>query len=158
MHIELTDEERRRAQQGLPLDAVDPQTNEAYVLIAKPRFEEVRSHLGPVSVLPAKNGKAQADAPELEIPEGVRLSREAYRRDLPELLEQKNLYHQWVAYHRHQRLGIAKSQRTLIVECYRRGLASGEFYVGWIDSCGLIEEEEVEPRPQHFVENEDEDS
>jgi hypothetical protein len=98
MRIELTDEERRLAQQGQPLDAIDPRTNEAYVLIAKPRFEPVRPHLGPVASTPADDG---GSPPELEIPEGVRLSKEAYRRDLPGLLEQKKLYHQWVAYHWH---------------------------------------------------------
>jgi hypothetical protein len=150
MHIELTDQERLLAQQGQPVDVIDPQTNEAYVLIARQRFEQVRARL-PAETTPAA-------FPELEISEGVRLSKEAYRRDLPELLKQKKLFRQWIAYHRHERLGIASSQRTLLLECYKRGLVDDEIYVGWIDSCGLIEEEEVETRPQHYVGFDDEDS
>jgi hypothetical protein len=150
MHIQLTEQERLLAQQGQPVDVVDPQTNEAYVLIARQHFEPVRSQLPPQAT--------PADLPEQEIPEGIRLSKEAYRRDLPELLKQKKLFHQWIAYHRHERLGIAASQRTLLLECYKRDLTDDEIYVGWIDPCGLIEEEEVEPRPQHYVGYDDEDS
>ena len=36
--------------------------------------------------------------------EGIGLSQEDYRRDLPELLKQKKLFHLWVAYHRHERM------------------------------------------------------
>ncbi len=156
MHIELSDEERRLAQQGQPLDAIDPQTNEAYVLIAKPRFEEVRSHLGPVVAALAGNGTGQAEAPELDIPEGVRLSKEAYRRELPELLKQKKLARQWVAYHRNDRICIGRDGGAVLEECFNRGLAADEFFVGWIDPCGFEVDEEVEPRLHHYVEHDDE--
>ena len=138
MNIELTEQQRRLAQEGQPIDVVDPQTNEAYVLIAKQRFDQVRRHLPSVEV------------PFEEVAEGIRLSREALRRDLPELLKQKRLVGQWVAYHRNERIGIARRQQPLIKECIKRGLDDDEFYIGWIDPCELIEEEEVEPRPQHY--------
>ena len=92
------------------------------------------------------------------IAEGIRLSQEAFRRDLPELLKQKKLYHQWIANHRHQRIGIADSGHKLLDECFKRGLADDEFYIGWIDTCELEVEEEVVPRPQHFAERDHEDS
>ena len=100
MHIELTEQQRRLAQEGQPIDVVDPQTNDAYVLIAKLRFEQVRSLLTP-------------EAPVPEVPEGIRLSKEALRRDLPGLLANKRLFRQWVAYHRNERIGIARDGRAL---------------------------------------------
>jgi hypothetical protein len=138
MNIELTEQQRRLAQEGQPIDLVDPQTNEAYVLIAKARFDRVRRHL------------PSEEVPLPEIPEGIRLSQEAFRRDLPELLKQKRLVGQWTAYHRNERIGIARNGETLLRECLKRGLDDDEFYLGWIYPCELIEEEEVEPRPQHY--------
>ena len=116
---------------------VDAQTNEAYVLIRKQQFEQLRPLPAPQNPLPV-------------IPEGIRLSQEALRRDLPQLLAQKRLVGQWVAYHRHERIGIGRDAAALIRECFKRGLDDDEFYVGWINPCELIEEEEVEPRPQHY--------
>ncbi len=150
MHIELTEQERLLAQQGQPLDVVDSRTNEAYVLLARQCFEHVRTQLPP----PAE----AAEPPEQVIPEGIRLSQEAFRRDLPELLKQKKQFRHWVAYHRYERIGIAYDGETLLKKCLKRGLAVDEFYLGWIDSCGLIEEEEVEPRLHHYVGFDDEDS
>jgi hypothetical protein len=139
MNFELTEQQRRLAQEGQPIDVVDAQTNKAYVLIAKQRFEQVRSLL-------------TLQAPLGIVPEGIRLSQEALRHDLPELLKQKSLVGQWVAYHRNERIGIARSAATLIRKCLERGLDDAEFYVGWINPCELIEEEEVEQRRQHSAE------
>lgn len=139
MHIHLTDEQRRLAEEGQPINLVDPQTHESYVLLTKQRFEQVRPLLTP------------PPAPGV-VSEGIRLSQEALRRDLPQLLQQPRLVGQWVAYHRSERIGIAADPQALLRECRRRGLAETEFYVGWINPCELIEEEEVEPRPQHYAE------
>jgi hypothetical protein len=35
MHIELTEQQRQLAQAGQPIDFVDPETNVAYVLLAR---------------------------------------------------------------------------------------------------------------------------
>jgi hypothetical protein len=139
MTIELTDQQRGLAREGQPIDVVDPQTSEAYVLIARQRFEQIRPLLAsqPLAAV---------------VPEGIRLSQEAMRRDLPELLQQKRLVGQWVAYHRSEQIGIARDKATLIRACLKRGLDDDEFYVGWIDPCELLEEEEVEPRPHHYEE------
>ena len=145
MQIEFTEEDRLRAQRGQPVDVVDPQTNEAYVLIARQHFHEAR-----VTPSPA------IEEPELQIPEGIRISQEAYRRELPELLKQK--YHQWVAYHRNERVGIAYTGKELLEECLKRGLDDDEFFIGWIDPCGFELEEEIEPRLHHYEGYDDEDS
>jgi hypothetical protein len=80
----------------------------------------------------------------MQIPPGIKRSQEALRRDLPELLENKKLFHRWVAYHGEERIGIARTQTELIVECIRRGFEDDEYYVGWIDHSELIKEEEME--------------
>ena len=138
MHIQFSDEERLLAQQGQPVDVIDPQTHEPYVLIARRRFDQLSSPL------PLAGASAKEASPADVIAEGIRLSQEAFRRDLPELLKQKKIFRHWVAYHRQERIGIAFDGNTLLDECIRRGLSDDEFYVGWIDSCELIEEEEID--------------
>jgi hypothetical protein len=133
MKIELTEQQRRLAQEGQPIDVIDPQTNEAYVLLARQRFEQIRPLLIP-------------QPPQQEVPEGIRLSQEAFRRDLPQLLQQKRLKGQWAAYHRNERIALGSHAALLIQQCFERGLDDDELYVGWIDPCELIEEEEIEPR------------
>ena len=96
-----------------------------------------------------------AEETQPTIPEGIRRSKEAFRRALPELLAKPKYYHQWVAYRGEERIGIAYKKSTLIRECLRRGLRDDEYYIGWIDPSGLIEEEEIELRPQHVAEPED---
>lgn len=149
MHIELTERERLLAQQGQPVEVIDPATNAAYVLIARERFEQV---------LPLLLRQAAPAAPESRIPEGIRISQEAFRRDLPDLLKQKKLYRKWVAYNRNDRIAIGPSGNALTDACFKRGLSEDEFYVGWIHPCELVEEEELEVRPQHYEGYDDEDT
>ena len=59
----------------------------------------------------------------------VQRSQEAFRRDLPQLLQTKKLYRQWVLYQGDQRLAIATSEDALYRECARRGLKDHEFVV-----------------------------
>jgi hypothetical protein len=54
-------------------------------------------------------------------------SREAFRRDLPQLLRQH--YRKWVAYSGDQQLGLCPSKTRLYQECLRRGLEPGQFLV-----------------------------
>jgi hypothetical protein len=150
MHIELTEQERLLAQQGQPVDVIDPTTNEAYVLVARQHFEQECTQLPPQA--------EAAEQPEQAIPEGIRISQEAFRRDLPELLKQKRLFRQWIAYHRNERIGIARDGETLLNKCLERGLANDDYYLGWIDACELIEEEEIEIRLHHCVGFDDDDS
>ncbi len=54
-------------------------------------------------------------------------AREAFHRDLPQLLREHS--RKWVAYSGGQRLGIGSSKTQLYQECLRRGLGPGEFLV-----------------------------
>jgi hypothetical protein len=100
---------------------------------------------------------APVDAAGPTIPEGIRLSQDAFRRDLPELLKQKKLVGQWVAYHRNERISIAYTGQALRAECLKRGLTEDVFFLGWIDPSGFAEEEEIEPRLHHYEGYDDED-
>jgi hypothetical protein len=92
--------------------------------------------------------------PELEVAEGLRLSQEALRRDLPELLANPKLVGKWVAYHRHERVGIASTQTALVQKCLAMGWDDDEFYVGLILPGSLpIDGEELDPPPPWLMED-----
>jgi hypothetical protein len=52
---------------------------------------------------------------------------DAFRRDLPELLEERS--GQWVAYHGRQQIGFAATKQQLYQECVNRGLPPEEFHI-----------------------------
>ena len=61
-----------------------------------------------------------------EIPDGIRRSQDAFFRDLPELLKDKSLLEQCIAYSGDERIGIAPSDEPLIREINRRGIQDDE--------------------------------
>jgi hypothetical protein len=122
---------------------VDPQIQQIYVLIAREQYEQENT---------AFDGRSQPSSTswlEKGVSEGIRRSQEALRRDLPKLLEDRKLREQWVAYRGDERIGIAPSETILIRGCLKRGYKDDEYYVGWLDPCELVEEEELEPRLWH---------
>jgi len=137
MQIVLTEEQRLLAEKGQAVEVVDSTTNQKYMVTIRPTFEATAKR---------------------EIPEGIVVSRIALRRDLPELLSNKRLVGQWVAYHRNERIGISPSGQTLLKQCFDRDLDETEFYIGWIDSSELAEIEEIEDRRPLFDEDAHENS
>ena len=139
MTVELTGQQRKLVDQcsGQPIELVDPQTHQIYVLIAREQFEQMK----PLH-------KETPPPPTFEIPEGIRRSQTAMRRELPKLLENKKLRGQWVAYHGEERVGL-RSQTILIEACIKCGYESREYYVAWVNPCESFEEEELETRPWH---------
>jgi len=77
----LTPEQRRLVEQAgdRPVRVKDPEMHPAYVLIRADLYERVRDVLEAMSVL------------DLQVPEGIRRSQEAFNRDLPELLKDRRL-------------------------------------------------------------------
>ena len=135
--IELTDEQRRQLaqQRGEPVELLDPITCRKYLLIPS----ETPPPPEPLA------GSVGSGQPGIEgVPAGIRRSQEAFRRDLPQLLQDRKLRGQWVAYHGEERIGVARRMAFLTRQCLRRGLQDDQFYVGLIDPSELIEEEEVE--------------
>lgn len=80
MAIELTEQQSSILNQlaSQSVEFVDPQTNRIYVLIARETCEPGNPKTSD-----------QAQFPSFEIPEGIRRSQEAMRRELPGLLKQK---------------------------------------------------------------------
>jgi hypothetical protein len=77
-------------------------------------------------------------------PEGIRASRDAFFRDLPELLKDRDLQGKWVAYHGDERIGVAVDDEPLIRECISRGLNADEYIVD------IIEPKPTEPEEVDF--------
>lgn len=61
------------------------------------------------------------------VPPMIARSFEAFRRDLPALLETH--YRQWVVYHGEEQLGFGRTETELHQKCLRRGLKRDEFLV-----------------------------
>jgi hypothetical protein len=120
--ISLTPEQRQAVEQAgaEPVRLTDPESNDAYYLLKAEVFERVRDVIQPKPVA------------DLEIPESIRRSKEAFLRDLPSLLGDGKLARLWVAYHSDERIAVGHSQRELIRECLRRGLKEDEYYVGMV--------------------------
>jgi len=121
--IELTDKQRRvlAAGRGKPLEVVDPDTQQRYVLVAREQFERVRSLLeGPPAQAPGPRTTPAGPAPErqplrqrvreLPLPPAVAAEAKRYGKRLGfwrakhfrELEEQMKLQHyyggKWIAY------------------------------------------------------------
>jgi hypothetical protein len=130
--IALTEEQRRALERGTPVRLEDPSSRAQYVLLRAEQYDRVRHLL--------------EDQPldHFAVAPGVRKSKEALRRDLPQLLVDERLRGRYVAYHGDERVGIAPAVDDLIRECVRRGLPDDQYYVRVIEPTQLIEEEEIE--------------
>jgi hypothetical protein len=115
--IGLTPEQQRLVEEAgdRPVRIEDSEMHQAYVLMRADVYERVRNVIEPRSVL------------NLQVPEGIRKSQEAFFRDLPELLKDRRLRGKYVAYHGEERIGIARDDVPLIRECLRRGLERNEY-------------------------------
>ncbi len=74
---------------------------------------------------------------------GIQRSKEAFLRDLPDLLANPKLDRWWAGYHLDQRVGIARTKTELVLEIERRGIRPEEWYVGIIRDH-VPEPEEIE--------------
>ncbi len=77
----------------------------------------------------------------------VQTSIDAFRRDLPELLETHR--RQWVAYHGDERLGFGETETELYQRAFRRGLTRNDFIVGFVAPDAFDPEEEIEVASLH---------
>ena len=121
MSIELTEEQRQAIRRSgeTPPRVVDPQTRETFVLLRADVYEQLEP------LLPA--GPPSAISPE--VPPGIRRAKEAFLRDLPDMLADKKLRRRWVAYCGDERIATAPTQTAVIQRCQRRGLRQEEYHV-----------------------------
>jgi hypothetical protein len=80
----------------------------------------------------AESRPTSVDEVPNDIPETIKKAQAAFRRDLPELLKDRRLRGQWVAYHGEKRVGTGKSKQVLYQQCLRQGMTYGEFVVRFI--------------------------
>lgn len=132
--IELSEAQRLALAQspGLPLEVVDPHSRQVYVLVPVEQYQRE-----------AGTKPGDREDPPIQVPPLIAQGREAFRRDLPELLRDKKLRGKFIAYSGDERIGIAKDDATLIRECIRRGIADDQYYLGVIEPQ-TFEEEEIE--------------
>jgi hypothetical protein len=129
--IYLTDEQRQALRQsgaGTPLPVYDPQTDQVYVLLPSALYERVRAHL-----------KEATPGEDLEIQPGIRRSKEAFWRALPELLRDRRHRGKWVAYHGEQCIAIHRDKVEVIRALKHQAIPGNQYYID------LIQEHEPEP-------------
>ncbi len=124
MNLRLTDEQEQQAQQGRPVEVIDPPTQQAYLVVARDACE--RGDLAGQSEAPLVGTIAS-------IPPQLHRSQLAPVRELPMLLPLRSRTHRWVAYHGDERLGLGRTETELYQECFRRGLRRDEIYVGRLE-------------------------
>ncbi len=140
MDIELNESWQKALDQQKeePLRIVDPRNQKAYVLLPAEMYDQLRCPT------PADEN-ASAVAP------GVSRSREAFLRDLPQLLADAKQDHWWAAYHGDLRIGIAHLPQELLREIIKRGIPSDQYFLGVIRTHDP-EPEEIELRHGHHFE------
>jgi hypothetical protein len=125
-----------------PVRIEDPETQTTYVLIKADFYDQT------------KPSPAYENLLTDQIPEGIRLSRDAFLGDLPELLARKRLRGRWVLYHGNKRIGIWRNPRRMDRDIMKLGLRIDEYYAGLIEphpqdddeiESSLFEYEEIEP-------------
>ena len=121
--IELNAEQRQAVAQGEPVQIVDPLTHDAYVLVRAEVYERLSGVL-----------QQPADQPNPAISPMMLRSQRAFWQDLPELLKKRRNRGKWVAYHGEERVALARTDVEVYRECFRRGLESGQFYVGMVEA------------------------
>ena len=127
--ISLSPEQHRLIDQAGdgPVRIEDSETHQAYVLMRADVYERYCDAVETTS------------DDQTRVPEGIRKSQEAFFRDLPELLKNRRLRNQYVAYHGDERIGIAGDDTPLIRECWRRGLNRDQYDIL------IIEPQSAEP-------------
>jgi hypothetical protein len=67
---------------------------------------------------------------------------DAFRRDLPELLEKHA--RRWVAYSGDERICFGRTQTRVCQECFRRGLTLDDFIAAYVEPGAFDPDEEIE--------------
>jgi hypothetical protein len=140
----LSPEQRRLVEQAgdEPVRIDDPDTRETYFLVREDIFRRLRGMAGPAEADRPRR-ESDEDRP-IEVPEGLRRSKAAFRRLLPSLLAKPRLRGRWVAFHGDEQVAVARRPEMLIRECVQRGLTQDQYYVGCIRPHA-DEPEEIDP-------------
>src|SRR5262245_45314185 len=114
---DLTESLQKALQKGEPLRLRDPRSDQIYILVREEVYQRV---------VPFVCAVCGSEGP----PAAVVLSRLAFLRELPSLLQSPK-YDRWcVAYCGNERIALAPSEQEVIDECLRRGLKRNQYYIG----------------------------
>ncbi len=143
--IELTKEQQKSLDREDPPRALDPRTQETYVLVRSAVYDRL---------VFVRNEQVSESC--LTIANGIRASQEAFWNDLPGLLKQPAIVGSWAAYNRKDRIGIPAVPRQMRRAIQRLGIPRGEYYMAVIRPRDLPpwEIEEVDPIHCHHQEDE----
>ncbi len=154
--IELDPEQQKAIDQGMPVRVVDPATRKALIVMPDsralatdllriaarisldslsddaPDAAPLRADPEHPTELAAAHPKQSTTPPPSQIAPQMLKSQQAFRRDLPSLVSARRNRGKWAAYRGDERVVIA-SYTDAYQECFRRGLARGDFYVGKIE-------------------------
>ena len=128
--------------EATPVRLEDPETHTAYVLLKAEEYDRLNP------------GLRSENVPTEQVPEGIRRSKEAFLRELPDLLRRKRLLYRWVLYYGDKQIGISRRADKLLRKCGKLGLRNDEFYLGVIEphspepeeiEHSFFEFEEIEP-------------
>jgi hypothetical protein len=143
--VTLTAEQRDEIQKAgdEPIRIEDPETHATYVLLKAEVYDGLKPPPGPESMV----GEP--------VSETYNRSREAFLRDLPELLALRRLRGRWALYRGDQRIGIWRNPRWMQRKILKLGLRLDEYYADVIEpyvepdeiETSLFEYEEIEPSP-----------
>ena len=136
--MELTAELQKALDEsgGKPPVMVDQRTQQTYVLIRSEEYERLTG--GPI--------QDQTSG----VPEGIRLAKAAFRRDLPELLANRRMRGKYVCYQRDKRVIVGKDYLGVIAEVVRLNIPEEDYIVASVEPGAWSEEEEEVDRT--FVE------
>jgi hypothetical protein len=104
-----------------PVRLEDPETHATYVLLKAEVYERIKPSPGSDQVV------------SHQVPEGIRRSREAFLRDLSDLLARKRLRGRWTLYHGDKQIGIWRNPQKMLQETVKLGLRNDEYYSGKIE-------------------------
>jgi hypothetical protein len=125
-----------------PVRIEDPETHETYVLLKAEVYERIKP--------PPHDENPSA----WQVPEGIRRSKEAFLRDLPDLLTRKRLRGRWVLYHGDKQVGIWRNPQRMLRKALELGLRDDEFYANSISPHLLEPDDEIEHSFLEFEEDE----
>jgi hypothetical protein len=139
--MKLTHDQIEAMQRGEPVTIPSPELGSDIVLLRREEFERLRQ-----AVEPNEQNSLAHDAPT-ELAPGVRRAKEAFLRDLPNLLPDRRFARRWALYHLEQRRFMAATKEEAVREALRLNLPDDEIYFARVSSHG---EGPVEVDPSLF--------
>ena len=140
----LTAEQRQEIEKAgdEPVRIEDPETHTTYVLLKAEVYDQI------------KPSPRYENPLAKQVPEGIRRSKEAFLRDLPELLTRKRLRGRWVLYHGDKQVGIFRNPQKMLQEAEKLGLRIDEYYSDVITPQPSEPDDEIEHSFVEFEEDE----